>query len=229
MITTIEDAISFLRGLDKIYIPNDYTYFHHNTYYQTEYDKENTTYSRAWVSIPVEDFYVSNSLSCVEMNDRISEALHYGGREKASIAYAHPKECKTFAIRIIMPKNRLSDDQYSMMGLSPEEIQMLKREYAGLGDMRHPKLANKEHIIIIGSTTKDEVSGKDLDIVYGVREQDIIYYANEVARQNNIALALDNDYLDRFKDKGLTSNDPDKALVVLSDFEQDYYKEKGGR
>ena len=224
MIGNVNDAISYLRSLDKVYVPSNYTYWHHNTYYQDRVEKSKTNYSKAWEEIPAEDFYVRYSLSCVEREDRIREAYHYGGPEHASISYAHPKNSKTFAIRIIMPKFYRKED-YEAMGMSPEEVDRITREYRGLGDMRHPKLEGKEHIIMIGSSTVDEVSGKPIDILYGVREQDAIAYATEVSKQKNIELELDNNGLDRYKSQGRTSLNPNESLVLLSEFEQDYYNE----
>ena len=223
MIENVNDAISYLRSLDKVYVPSNYTYWHHNTYYQDRVEKSKTNYSKAWEEMPAEDFYVEYTLSCVEREARIREAYDYGGPEHASISYAHPENSKTFAIRIIMTKNNLSPDIYKDMSLTADEIDMLKREYRGLGDMRHPKLAAKEHIIMIGSSTVDEVSGKPIDILYGVREQDAIAYATEVSRQKNIELELDNNGLDRYKSQGRTSLNPNESLVMLSEFEQDYY------
>ena len=52
----------------------------------------------------------------------------------------------------------------------------------GYGDGRHPKLKYGEKIIIIGNSLTDEVSGKQVDIFYGVREQDIDLYYNEVIK-----------------------------------------------
>ena len=227
MITTIEDAIKYLRSLDYICMPSKYTYFHHNTSYVANYDREEGKYNKAWPEVPTEDFKVKFELSCVEKDKRIQDALDYGGLEHASISYAPEKNSKLFAIRIIMPKNNLTDEEYKQLGLSDEDIKKLKSEYRGLGDIRHPKLANNEHVIMIGNITKDEVSGKDLDIVYGVREQDIISYANIVSQKLDIESVLPNDKFNRLKNRGLTSEDPNKALVVLSEFENEYNKEKG--
>ncbi len=221
----VNEAISYLRSLDKIYIPSDYTYWHHNTYFQDRAEKSKTGYSKAWEEMPYEDFYVQYSMSFVEREDRIKEAYDYGGPEKANISYAHPLNSKTFAIRVIMLKPFLPADIYKDASLTEDEIMMLQKEYRGLGDMRHPKLAGKEHIIMIGASTVDEVSGKPLDILYGVREQDAIAYASSVSRQKDIELALDNEGLDRYKSIGRTSIDPNESLEVLSEFEQDYYKE----
>ena len=124
-----------------------------------------------------------------------------------------------------MPEKHVIPDEYKALGFSDEEIDLLLREYRGLGDMRHPKLAGKEHIIMIGSSTVDEVSGKTIDILYGIREQDAIRYAAEVSNHKDIKLELDNNGLDRYRPKGYTSANPSEALIVKSDFEQDYYNE----
>ncbi len=227
MINTIEEAIQYLRSLDFICLPEKFTYFHHNACYIPPYDQQDGKNHKAWNNIPTEDFYVNWSLSCVERDKRIEEALSYGGLDKASISYAPEPGSKLFSIRIIMPKNNLSAEEYQSLGMSGEEIKKLKFEYAGLGDIRHTKLANKEHIIMIGNITQDEVSGKDIDILYGVREQDIIAYANSVINELNFETALPNDKFNRFKSQGLTSPNPEVALQMYSSFDDEYSQEKG--
>lgn len=227
MINSKEEAIEYLRSLDYICMPSKYTYFHHNACYKAEHDRKIKGFDKSWNNIPTEDFFVNLNMSCVERDKRIQTALQFGGLEHASISYAPEKGSKLFAIRIIMPKNNLSIEEYEALGLSETDVNKLKSEYAGFGDLRHPKLGDKEHIIMIGNITKDEVSGKDIDIVYGVREQDIIGYANLVSKQVEIESKLPNDKFNRFTSQGLTSSNPETALEVMSPYEDEYNQQKG--
>ncbi len=167
------DALNYLKSLDTIIIPIDYTYFHHNTSYVPINEK--TSYNRkSWNEIPINGFVIKSEMSFEERDQRIKEALDYGSVNYASTVYAMPKGAMPFSIRVIIPKldNKL--------GLSDEYQKQLLREYRGLGDMRHSKLGNGEKIYMFACSRKDEVSGKNIDILYGVRSQDIIMYASKV-------------------------------------------------
>ena len=179
-IETVEQAVEYLRSLDSIIIPTQYTYFHHNTAYQAEAIQNKERIKKAWTRLPIDGFIIGKEMSFVERTDRIKEALEYGGRNKASLTYARPANSKGFSIRVIMPKLHLSDEDKTRLNITPESYRKLFEEYRGLGDGRHPKLRRNEKILMFACSTIDEVSQSPADILYGVREQDIVMYARYV-------------------------------------------------
>lgn len=179
-IETLEEAINYLRGLDAIIIPTQYTYFHHSTSYQAEAIQMKEFLKKSWTRMPIDEFTIKREMSFVERTERIREALEYGSRKRANLIYSKPKNSKEFSIRVIMPKLRLSDEDKEKLGITPERFKRLAYEYRGLGDGRHAKLGHGEHIIMFACSQIDEVSEEKADILYGIREQDLIPYAKTV-------------------------------------------------
>lgn len=175
---TIEEALEYLKSLDQIIMPTQFTYFNHCTSFQAEAIQKNSLIKKSWTQIPVDGFVVKREMSFTERTQRIEEALEYGGKERANLAYAAPKNAKNFIIRVIMPKKNLSLEDRRKLKIEGEEELLLQKEYMGLGDMRHPKLKHNEHILMFACSMQDEVSGTNVDILYGIREQDVIRYAN---------------------------------------------------
>lgn len=169
-----EAALKYLRGLDAIIMPQQFTYFNHCTFYIPE-KYRNSYNKKTWSEIPKDFFQIDSELSFTERDKRIDDALSQGGTETAPITYSIPLIPHIpFIIRVIMPKLN------SNLHLPKEYQNQLEIIYDGKGDHRHPKLDGGEKIYMFACTTQDEVSGKDIDILYGVREQDIIMYANVV-------------------------------------------------
>lgn len=178
----ITQALEYLKNLDVIIMPTEFTYFNHCASFELPAIQANQPIKKSWTELPLQGFDIKREMSFVERNDRVRESLEYGGVHKASISYAMPLSAKPFIIRVIMPKRFLSEEDKNRLGIDLEYAKKLEREYMGLGDGRHPKLGSRERIYMFASSTKDEVSGKDVDILYGVREQDILRYANSVKR-----------------------------------------------
>ena len=170
--------LEYLRKLDRIVIPEEFTYWVHNTLYGINESR----FDRMWETLPTNYFVVRREMSFVERDDRVKEAFDYGGVEKASNSYTVNKKGKNFQIRVIMPKRSLTPKKRQELGISDEENNLNELEYRGLGDFRHPKLKNTEKIYIFGSSETDEISGQKIDILYGIREQDIERYAKLVQR-----------------------------------------------
>lgn len=247
-------CLNYLRKLDKIVIPREFTYWVHNTLYGKD-DK------RMWDTLPTDSFVVNREMSFVDRDSRAMEAIDYGGLYKASLSYSRNKLGKNFQIRVIYPKERLSEDQVRELGMTPEEVALNKHEYNGLGDRRHPKLKGGEKVYIFASHTMDEMSRQPIDILYGVREQDIERYAQMVQKtiirypleqftltdrtlnyrmgsgiNRNTAQA---DYYDsvnspyflkrdkdlsRYKSRNVLTKDGKVIMAQPSPFEQEYYK-----
>ena len=187
---TVTEALQYLQSIDQIIMPPQFTYFNHCTSFQAEALQKNKLFQKSWTQIPIDGFVIKKEMSFTERNQRIDEALGYGGKEKAGIQYAMPNGAKAFIIRVIMPKKNLSPEDKEKIGIDEVYNRTLQQEYMGLGDGRHPKLRHGEHILMFASSTIDEVSGQKIDILYGVREQDVIRYATAVKE----ALSIQNSY-----------------------------------
>lgn len=178
----MEEKIEFLRKIDSIIIPLNFTYFHHSTSYIPTRIKEKLIqgkYIRSWTTLPQNEFVIKSEMSFVERDARIKEVFDYKRPlSEASIMYALPDYSKPFCIRVIIPK--LSTVMRNLLPVSEEYKKEFQKLYYGYGDGRHPKLKNGERIILIGSSIVDEISGKMVDIFYGVRECDIDLYFNSV-------------------------------------------------
>lgn len=168
--------LTYLRNLDTIVIPEEFTYWVHNTLY----GRNEKRFDKMWEALPTNFFTVRREMSFVERDDRVRAAFDYGGVEKAANSYAVNKRGKNFQIRVLMPKMNLTPKQMQDLGITEEEKRVNNLEYRGLGDNRHPKLKKDEKIYIFASSEIDEISGQKIDILYGIREQDLERYAKLV-------------------------------------------------
>ena len=178
----MDEKIEFFRSLDSVIIPHDWTYFHHSTSYMPTHIKERFDagkYARCWTTVPTEDFTIRREMSFVDRDSRIKDALDYRKpMSELSVLYNLPDYAKPFCIRVIIPKiTRVRDGS---LPVSEDYKREHERIYSGYGDWRHAKLTDKEKIIIIGRSTTDEVSGKSVDILYGIRECDVDLYYNSL-------------------------------------------------
>ena len=182
------EKIDFLRNMENIIIPYSFTYLNHSTSYIPEELKqraERGKYMHNWSTLPVDNFTVEKEMSFVERDQRIKDALEYNKPlSDVSIIYQLKDYSKPFMIRVIIPK--LDYVRSGALGVSEEYKSELMDIYRGYGDMRHPKLASGEKIYIFGNSSTDEVSGKVVDIFYGIREKDVdLYLASVLQTQYN--------------------------------------------
>lgn len=235
-----KEKIKFLRDLDSIIMPSLFTYFHHSTSYIPQELKKkavNGKYMRNWTSIPTEEFTITKKMSFVERDDRIKETLDYRKPlSSTSIMYTLVDYSKPFCIRVIMPK--LDSVMKDKLPLSDEYKREYSQLYYGYGDGRHPKLKEGERIIIIGNSITDEVSGKFVDIFYGIRECDLDMYYNAVIETLRTGYTEDSTVnlstLDRF---GRSTNfypqsysipkdsNPNRYIGTPSEFEEELYED----
>lgn len=180
---TQKEAIEYLKSLDSIVVPSQFTYFNHCTCYQNSKIQTEMKSRGTWTGLPLNNVVLTQEMSFVERNRRIIEALEYGSVERANISYHSTPLSKNFILRVIMPKQNLSLQDKENLGITEEYQEKLRSEYRGFGDGRHPKLGKGEKILIFACSTVDEISKKNIDIFYGVREQDVIMYANKVANE----------------------------------------------
>ena len=172
MFKDIKSALEFLKNLDFIIMPKQFTYFNHCTHYKP---------SENWDELPIEEFTIRKEMSFLERRRRIIEGLDKGSVEEIDVTYTPSIDSKPFIIRVIMPKQNLSKQDLIDLDIDDEYYKKLRLEHNGLmGGYSHPKLASGEKIHIFACSTVDEVSKKTIDIFYGVREQDVLRYANTV-------------------------------------------------
>ena len=228
--------IEFLRGLRSVIIPRNFTYFNHCTGYipQSIVDMMvKGKYARGWNSIPTDSFVVSGEMSFVERKGRIDSCLDYRKPlSQADIIYTLSDYSKPFMIRVIMPRRSFVKDESK----SREYREELMKIYSGFGDGRHEKLPGKTKLLVFGSSQVDEISGKKVDIIYCIREEDLDWYSEEVrniirigsieefsipsnlTRNSDFSFLLGDTMLPKDKDFSRF-----KKINGLSDFEMDYY------
>lgn len=174
MFKTTTEAINYLKSLNGIIMPVDFTYFNHCTSYLLPPSAQKST-KKIWEDFPKDGFVIYREMSFTERDVRIISALEHGGADKASIRYSAPSQPHLpFIIRVIMPK------RHNNLNLSEANQKELDIIYSGYGDNRHPKLPNGTSIFMFACSNFDEVSGKEVDILYGIRSKDVIMYANKV-------------------------------------------------
>lgn len=233
------NELLYLRNLEKIIFPKEFTYFNHCTYYIPDSIKQrmvNGKYITGWSSIPIDKLTIRREMSFVERKSRIDSCLCYGNKlSKTSIIYNLADYAKPFIIRVIMPKRSFITKD----NINDPYIKDLYKIYSGLGDGRHEKLPSKTNLLPFASSQVDEMSGKKIDIIYCIREIDLNWYASlvketlefrkpkefvlpdNVDRNSNFEF-LDGDLmLERDLDFSRYISDNNK----MSDFEQEYYDE----
>lgn len=229
--------LQYLRSLDKIVLPEEFTYFNHSTCYLPNEIKQkmvNGKYAKGWPLVPLDGFTVEREMSFVERNERINDCLRYQNPlSQAPTIYQLYDYSKPFMIRVVMPKKSIitehsQDESYT------KELQQI---YSGLGDGRHEKLPNKTKVLTFASTQVDEISGKKVDILYCVREKDLKWYTSlvrerlaqgspkqfelpeEIDRRSSFDFLTGDLLLDKdFDFSRYIGNDGD-----MSEFEQEYY------
>ena len=184
----VSDAINYLRNLDDIVVPSQFTYFNHCTCFQGASIQDALHSRGGWTMLPTREFILNKEMSFTDRNLRINDALGYGTLTEAMIRYKHLPMSKDFIIRVIMPKNNLDEKEKNELSIDYDYNHDLMEIYSGYGDKRHPKLKKGEKIIMFACSSVDEVSGKNIDVFYGLREQDVIMYAkkvySELSKQN---------------------------------------------
>lgn len=242
---TIAEAKQYLSNLGSIIIPQEYTYFLHCTAFMLPEEAAKHKYNKSWTELPLDTFTIRREMSFVERKDRVYSAIQYGGLNKAMTSYARMPNSKPFQIRVIMPRLRLTPEEIVKLEMSPDELSLLQKEYMGLGDMRHPKLRGGEVIEVFATSVVDEVTKTMEDIFYGIRQQDLIRYAQLVSEElalydtipreiiptnreeystwSNQTFSLaknQNNY--RYKRKYVPDEGGNIQLFQYSEFEQDY-------
>jgi hypothetical protein len=125
--------LDYIRNLDKIVIPKEYTYWCHSTMYKPINDCLTTADKRCWNDIPTDKFITKKEMSFVTRTQRINSSLDYGNQP--ALTYANTSNSLPFQIRVLQPKHK-----YILSLYEDEKIQ--KRHFfeeRGLGDGRHPK------------------------------------------------------------------------------------------
>lgn len=171
-----KEDLMYLRKMENIVIPREYTYWCHNTMYKPTQDCVTASDKRCWNEIPVNNFAVKREMSFTTRTQRINTALDYGN--DPALSYANTDNSWPFQIRVLQPK-------YEHIKTVYEDEQDQRKHYfyeRGLGDGRHPKLPGKTEVFIFAFAKKDDVSDGVIDIVYGVCKEDISKVANLVRK-----------------------------------------------
>lgn len=184
MFTSKEDALKFLRSCDKVIVPKLYTYWSHSSQYKT--GVTTSTRRGLWDALPSQQFKVKSEMSYLDVGLRLQEVGKNQDFKSVQTVYAPDSKAsnlKGFQIKVVMPKRNLSKEEFSSLGMNEESVSKFYRENRGLGDGRHPKLSGNTQVHIFGYMDKDEMSGKEVDTVIGVRDEDLIVYANNVQKE----------------------------------------------
>ncbi len=235
----VED-LNFLRGLDRIIIPKEFTYWCHSTMYKPIEDCSTQSDKRCWNEIPTNNFTLKKEMSFVGRIQRVNSALDYGNLP--TITYANTASSLPFQIRVLQPKHEYVTSLYP-------DPNVQKQHYfseRGLGDGRHPKLPNKTDLYVFSFAQKDDVSDQDIDIVYCVSKRDISIIAdlvrkiikegnvgynknvniiNNRAFENNVPTIIERSTnYSRFFDTKIVDKVRKDQLIMEAGYKQDYNK-----
>ena len=197
---TVEEAKKYLENLQSVVFPQEYTYFIHCTTFSSKENAEKNNNNRSWTELPTKNFVVSKEMSFVERKDRVREALDYGGLDRARNIYTSMPDSKPFQIRVVIPRANLSEEEKTKLGFSNQDYRKFVFDNHLGKNGRHPKLWNGEKIEIFATSTYDEVTKTQQDIFYGVREQDIIKYAEMVSRELEKGVTIQEDKIPQTRD-----------------------------
>lgn len=174
-----KEDLKYLRSLENIVIPSEYTYWCHNTMYKPTCDCSSIRDKRCWNEIPTDKFVIKREMSFVTRMQRVKQALDYGN--SPSLVYTNEKNSWPFQIRVLQPKHEFISSLYV------DEQDQRKHFFCerGLGDGRHPKLPGNTEIFVFAFDVKDDVSDGVIDIVYCVTKEDISRVADLVRKLAN--------------------------------------------
>lgn len=176
-----EEALAYLRKCGKVFIPSKFTYWCHSGQVKTNSDlTANPKFDKLWSEIPSDSFIVRGELSLLSKRQRLQYVGQHQSFEAAPTSYATVEGQEGFQIKVVVPKTQLSKQEFAELGKDEAYKRKLAFEDRGLGDGRHPKLSGKTKVLMFGFMNQDEMSGKQIKTVVGVREEDLIAYASEV-------------------------------------------------
>lgn len=181
MFQTEESALQYLRQCDLIIIPSLYTYWCHCSLYSPS----GQNVGKLWNSLPIDVVEVRHEMSFKTREQRFEQTIIHQDLKCAPTDYAidTTQTLKNFQLKVVIPKPMLTENEKRLLDKDEQYFSDYNYAYRGLGDGRHPKLPNKTKIYIFGYTQNDEMSGKPIDTVWGVREKDLLNYANSVRRE----------------------------------------------
>lgn len=180
---TVEEAKKYLESLDSIIIPKEYTYFvNASTFCFPELDKLNA--KKNWTILPTSSFKVKREMSFWTREDLTTDLLKGNLKAGQRISYGElPKSTKPFQIRVIFPNKFLTEEEVKRIDLTKQEYDEITFKNYQFGRGRHPKIFDGEIIEIFSTSLYDEITGVKEDIFYGIRNQDLIKYAEIVSEE----------------------------------------------
>lgn len=161
------DSLNYLKNLDNVMLPSSFTYLNLDLYYQNKSIKERDK-TDAITDIPTKKITFDKLTSFTERKSRINSFI----RDDKSLDIDIPENAKPLIIRVLIPRVSLSDSERKKLSIDKEYQKNLDDIYSGYGDRNHPKLCNTS-AYIFASTYQDEVTKKDIDILYAVRAEDV--------------------------------------------------------
>ena len=235
-----KDDLKFLRGLDRIIIPKEFTYWCHSTMYKPLEDCKTFSDKRCWNEIPTNSFTIKREMSFVDRIGRINSALDYGNLP--AVTYANTANSLPFQIRVLQPKHKYVPVLYK----DPAAQEQQYWAERGLGDGRHPKLPNKTELYVFSFAQKDDVSDQAIDIIYCISKRDISIIADLVrtiikegstsynrniniidnrAFENNVPTVISRSTnQSRFFDMKIVDKEGNPQLIKKAGYKEDYNK-----
>lgn len=179
------EALSIIKNLKEVIIPQEFTYLNHSSSVMMAEEKERTGNRQSWTYIPIDSFTIKKDMSFITREQRLKYvAEKYGNPLAAPISYTPNRDISLpFEIKVLFPQRNLTKAERDKLGIDDKGFQKLIWSHDGLGDYRHPKLSNKTEVIIFGSSQIDDITGTDIDVVYGVPKEFLIVYAQRVSEE----------------------------------------------
>lgn len=210
-----QENLQILRDMPDIFIPSRFTYWCHSTMYKPEADWVGVRDKRNWKEIPTDFFATTREMSFVTKVQRLQTAVDFN--REPDVTYANTENSLPFQIRIVQPKRTCLKDLKESGKITEEDYKKKMWNNNGLGDYRHPKLPSRTNIYIFGSTEKDEISGQKIDIVYGVAEEDIDLFMEEIKQEYIANCEIDSNY--KIVDRKVYEEDK-PTIILKSENEQ---------
>jgi len=184
MFKSEQEALEYLMQCRKIIVPSKFTYWCHSSQLQSNPNAtQNPKLSKLWSELPTNGFTVRNEMSFLSRKDRLEYARRYQSLSSVPTSYTEVAGQEGFQIKVMMPRMNLTKEDFQSLGKDNEYQKNLSYQYRGLGDGRHPKLPNKSEVHMFGFMDHDEMSGKPIKTMIGVRGEDLIAYATEVKKE----------------------------------------------
>lgn len=177
-----QESLDYLKNQDCVIIPENYTYWVHNTSFNLpEYKSK---YDKSWEAIPTKEFTVGKDMKCEAAYDIIMDMVHHK-RQKPTSRFIIPARAMPFRIIIVQPRHSHLKDI-----CSKDDLKLRYAEEDGLGEFRQPKVVEGTKFVVFACKNRDTKENEP-DTIYAVREQDLDDYVSELKRIQEKGLKID--------------------------------------